>query len=853
MLGKLQRFSKFVPRFAQRVAPLQELLVAANKGARVSRLWNEARHGACVDGLYADLVKAPELALARPGAVRVLYADGSSEGWGAVLAEGVPGRPGRPESGLRDLRPLGFASGAFDRSASRSAFEQELEATFEAVRHFELDLAPEERLLVLVDHENIIEPPDRLSEKSKRQLFFLQQFNLEFVHVAGKEQEADLLSRSVRNLGRLKKAGPREPLPAAWLGARRGAARDRKADVTLEAELPVLVPRDIADAVRGAAAAPMGLVAAGAAAREAAERDLNPLLAAFRRAQREDPAMQHMWEEAEAGNGREKGRRGDAAGAFVLDQQGLVCRVSYVEELQPGPRGLAVRRHLTAVVPEKLVFQLVRERHERGHGGARAVLRGLAGEYWSPVLAAVVREVCGACTVCAESKAPTGRQRDLRTPAAAHDYGPLGKMTVVNIDTYTGVPANPDADRVLVVRDHFTRYLALQPLKGGGAAEVIKALEVVFGALGFPRIVVADNGPENVAKETRVYLERSGVILRTITPGNARANFGAEAPNKFLKFMLRSWAADERRDKPDWPQYLPRWAMQYNNLLAVDQHSTPHVLMFGRPGRLPGVAAVQPGGGGANPRGDFKELAAIQMIREELSAKVTAKYNAGKKIRVFQVGDWVRLINSDLRPKKTDPVRMAEPYVIAELVSDAVARVTLAVAGAKKAAARTVSTRNLAPYYHHDPARAQKPAELGQVEEEEEVEEEDEAEEEEREPHQVEPDWLDFEVDRVRRDLWPGGGAAVGPGEAPERAAEPEGAMAAVEAELRAAVDEVPQAAAPVAAQAPAPVAARPPAPDGPVRQSARVSVPVERFVSYRPGAGDRWQAADYRPPPQPD
>ncbi len=97
-------------------------------------------------------------------------------------------------------RPLAFFSKALQPAVQRySTFGRELLAAYLSVKHFR-HYAEGGRLLVFTDHKPLISAmashSSKYTERKIRQLDFLCQFDLEFRHVRGSENEvADALSR----------------------------------------------------------------------------------------------------------------------------------------------------------------------------------------------------------------------------------------------------------------------------------------------------------------------------------------------------------------------------------------------------------------------------------------------------------------------------------------------------------------------------------------------------------------------------------------------------------------------------------------------------------------------------------
>ena len=97
-------------------------------------------------------------------------------------------------------QPLAFFSVKLSPAQQKySAFDRELLAIFEAVRHFRFDLEGRP-FVVHTDHKPLVHALDRKSPpwsaRQQSQLSYLSEFDITITHVPGKENVvADLLSR----------------------------------------------------------------------------------------------------------------------------------------------------------------------------------------------------------------------------------------------------------------------------------------------------------------------------------------------------------------------------------------------------------------------------------------------------------------------------------------------------------------------------------------------------------------------------------------------------------------------------------------------------------------------------------
>lgn len=117
--------------------------------------------------------------------------------------------------------------------------------------------------------------------------------------------------------------------------------------------------------------------------------------------------------------------------------------------------------------------------------------------------------------------------------------------------------------RVLAVVDTFTRYCpALEPRAQYKGADVVEALEVAGRAVGFPKTIRVDNGPEFISRDLDLWAYQRDVTLDFSRPGKPTDNAFAESFNgKFRAECLNAhWflGLDDARRKCE------TWRRDYN-------------------------------------------------------------------------------------------------------------------------------------------------------------------------------------------------------------------------------------------------------------------------------------------------
>ena len=86
--------------------------------------------------------------------------------------------------------------------------------------------------------------------------------------------------------------------------------------------------------------------------------------------------------------------------------------------------------------------------------------------------------------------------------------------------------------RILAIIDTFSRFSpALDPRFAYKACDVVQTLELAGKAVGYPRVIRVDNGPEFVSRDLDLWAYQRGVILDFSRPGKPTDNAFAESFN----------------------------------------------------------------------------------------------------------------------------------------------------------------------------------------------------------------------------------------------------------------------------------------------------------------------------------
>lgn len=213
--------SSSIPRFAERVAPIRQLLEKAYKKAGGSRKkkaiakssildlgWDE-HHFSAFQDLQGQIKTTTSLAHRDPRKILCIHTDASDQFWAVAATQCHPGELHKPLADQQH-QPLAFLSSCFsEREEHWSTYEREAHAVVQAFRKLDYILASDTTTRVFTDHRNLLfvfnpvamEPSLGRHKVLKvvRWALYLSAFNYRIEHVSGPSNVwPDIMTRWMR-------------------------------------------------------------------------------------------------------------------------------------------------------------------------------------------------------------------------------------------------------------------------------------------------------------------------------------------------------------------------------------------------------------------------------------------------------------------------------------------------------------------------------------------------------------------------------------------------------------------------------------------------------------------------------
>ena len=266
-------------------------------------------------------------------------------------------------------------------------------------------------------------------------------------------------------------------------------------------------------------------------------------------------------------------------GTLTRDEEGRIWVVTVTPNLAavlPGTKRLLIP---TGMIQG--IMQRTHGGHYGGHFGYQKTFSKINERFYWPTLKTDVRRFIMACALCwSVARNPERRCR----PKAMLPTGSPGE--VIAMDFFGPLPKTNRNNRfILVIIDHFTRWVLVEALKDAKAHSVTKTiLDRWIPTHGLPRIILSDNGPHFRSKTTTQLCEKLGIRNIFSTPYHPQGNGIVEA---FMKPLKKILSIQISKVGNHWDLCCASAAYAYNSTPHSTTGRSPFFLMHGFEALLP--------------------------------------------------------------------------------------------------------------------------------------------------------------------------------------------------------------------------------------------------------------------------
>ena len=170
-------------------------------------------------------------------------------------------------------------------------------------------------------------------------------------------------------------------------------------------------------------------------------------------------------------------------------------------------------------------------------------------------------------------------------PLACSGPGELLHVDFTSIEETVPLKEDPVIHNVLVLQDHFSKYVVAYVVKDQTARTATKTLRNgYFNLFGAPAYLVSDQGKAFMGHVIMHLCELYGVQKLRTLPYHAQTNGQVKRMNQMIIRMIGKLEEDR---KACWSEHLPELLLAYNATCSAVTEYSPYYLLFGRRPRIP--------------------------------------------------------------------------------------------------------------------------------------------------------------------------------------------------------------------------------------------------------------------------
>ena len=173
----------------------------------------------------------------------------------------------------------------------------------------------------------------------------------------------------------------------------------------------------------------------------------------------------------------------------------------------------------------------------------------------------------------------------LLKPLACSGLGELFHVDFTSIEETVPLHQEPVIRNVMVMQDHFSKYVVAYVVKDQMACTAAETLRNgYFGLFGAPMYLVSDQGKAFTDHLISNLCELYGVQKLRTLPYHAQTNGQVERTNQTIIRMIGKL---EQHKKARWSEHLPEMLAAYNGTHSAVTGYSPYFFLYGRKSRMP--------------------------------------------------------------------------------------------------------------------------------------------------------------------------------------------------------------------------------------------------------------------------
>ena len=336
------------------------------------------------------------------------------------------------------------------------------------------------------------------------------------------------------------------------------------------------------------------------------------------------------------------------------------------------------------ILPSELRQEIISACHAdwaTGHFGIYKSHQRILERYWWPTLFKDIKEFVENCSLCLRVKPQQKQQGRMGIRP-----WPSKPLHLISIDFLVNLPITSRGNRhLLVINDHFTKFIKLYPVKDRTAPTIAKCIVDFCLTFGIPYRLYSDMDPAFEAQLFQEIMKGLGIHKVRTCGYRPNANGLTEQSNNTIKQYLTKYIEENNQKQQNWDQWTRELSYAYNSSIHSSTGFSPAELMFGRKFRIPLDIL----------HGSFLESSAYcsfedykkelnfmyNIAREKMDLRqaiTVTYYDRKRQDSTLEIGDFVlpynpRLKREKLTPKWTGPfevIRCSHPMYQIKLTTE---------------------------------------------------------------------------------------------------------------------------------------------------------------------------------------
>lgn len=327
------------------------------------------------------------------------------------------------------------------------------------------------------------------------------------------------------------------------------------------------------------------------------------------------------------------------------------------------------------LVPSKSErIKILEVTHDLAHFGFYKTLRRIQEKYYWPNMTIDIKRYCRGCQTCKTSKHPNTP----KTPLMGRPKLATMPWQMISVDFTGPFPRSRSGNTsLLVVTDHFSKFVLIHPMREAKTEPLVKFLEsMVFLLFGVPEILISDNGPQFKSMLFGSLLAKYKVT-HWKNANYHPANNPTERVNRVIVAAIRSHL--KGGNQKCWDDNIYQVAMAIRTAVHESTDFTPYFINYGRnyigSGQEYGMIRETANDLNYSPKVLNKEMeetyAQVRSNLKKAYDKYSKYYNLRSRAKIpnYQVGDIVLKKNFSLSNKAANfNAKLANTYIPAKII-----------------------------------------------------------------------------------------------------------------------------------------------------------------------------------------